>query len=75
MWSGFASIGAHLDNVVGIGLDQRLGGEEAKVKLECRGHALDDADRLRHAELLQLGAERLLLAVDLRASRDTYEYE
>ena len=79
MWSGFASISAHLDDVVGIRLDQRLGGEEAEVELERRGHALDDADRLRHAELLQLGTERLLLAVDLRASRGTvpgtYEYE
>ena len=65
-----SDIAAHLDDVVGIRLHQRLGGEEAKVEFQRSGHALDDADRLRHAELLQLGTERLLLAVDLRASRD-----
>ena len=53
--------------MIRVGVDERLGREEAEVELERGGQASDHADRLTHAELLQLGAERLFLVLNLSA--------
>lgn len=58
-----------LDGVVGVGFDQRLGGEEAEVHLQRRRHAAHDGDGVLQAKLLQLETEGVLLVLQVDAGR------